>query len=682
MSKKLVIVESPHKSKTIEKYLGKEFKVVSSLGHIRDLSTAGKYGFGVDIDNDFKPDYKIIKGKTKLVKELKKDVKDADFVYLATDPDREGEAISWHLYDTLGLQEEGYQRIVFNEITKSAVLGSFDKARKIDDNLVKSQETRRILDRIIGFRLSKLMQSKTGGKSAGRVQSVALKLIVDREREIEAFIPEEYFEIEATFNDFTAKLETYNHKKIEIKKENEAKEILSKLSNAFKIESVEKKEKNKKSKAPFTTSTMQQEASTKLGFSSKKTMVIAQKLYEGINLKDGAEGLISYMRTDSIRLSDEFTKMTYGYIKDTYGSEYVGYVKKSNKTENVQDAHEAIRPTNINYTPDKIKEYLSNDEYKLYSLIYYRALASLMKDAKFEATSVILDNNNYQFKTTGQVLLFDGYLKVYNKYEDSEDTVLPDFSAYKSNVVVSNNIEYSSHTTKPPARYTESKLIKEMEELGIGRPSTYAKTIATIEERDYVKLVDKKFVPTDMGIETTDKLQEFFKDIINVEYTRNMENDLDRIAEGNLEWDKLLALFYKDFEPKVEVAFKEMQKKDAEPTGENCPKCGSPMVIKQSRYGKFTACSNYPTCKYIKNEKEEKEVKEIMDCPKCDGKVVERKTKKGKIFYGCSNYPKCDFATWDEPLPEPCPNCHGTLTIKKDKIKCTNCDYERTNDKN
>lgn len=682
MSKKLVIVESPHKSKTIEKYLGKEFKVVSSLGHIRDLSTAGKYGFGVDIDNDFKPDYKIIKGKTKLVKELKKDVKDADFVYLATDPDREGEAISWHLYDTLGLQEEGYQRIVFNEITKSAVLGSFDKARKIDDNLVKSQETRRILDRIIGFRLSKLMQSKTGGKSAGRVQSVALKLIVDREREIEAFIPEEYFEIEATFNDFTAKLETYNHKKIEIKKENEAKEILSKLSNAFKIESVEKKEKNKKSKAPFTTSTMQQEASTKLGFSSKKTMVIAQKLYEGINLKDGAEGLISYMRTDSIRLSDEFTKMTYGYIKDTYGSEYVGYVKKSNKTENVQDAHEAIRPTNINYTPDKIKEYLSNDEYKLYSLIYYRALASLMKDAKFEATSVILDNNNYQFKTTGQVLLFDGYLKVYNKYEDSEDTVLPDFSAYKSNVVVSNNIEYSSHTTKPPARYTESKLIKEMEELGIGRPSTYAKTIATIEERDYVKLVDKKFVPTDMGIETTDKLQEFFKDIINVEYTRNMENDLDRIAEGDLEWDKLLALFYKDFEPKVEVAFKEMQKKAAEPTGENCPKCGSPMVIKQSRYGKFTACSNYPTCKYIKNEKEEKEVKEIMDCPKCDGKVVERKTKKGKIFYGCSNYPKCDFATWDEPIPEPCPKCHGILTIKKDKIKCTNCDYERTNDKN
>ena len=539
MSKKLVIVESPHKSKTIEKYLGKDFKVVSSVGHIRDLSTSGKYGFGVDIDNNFKPDYKIIKGKAKLVKELKKDIKDADFVYLATDPDREGEAISWHLYDTLGLKEENYDRIVFNEITKKAVLDSFNKARKIDDNLVKSQETRRILDRIIGFRLSKLMQSKTGGKSAGRVQSVALKLIVDREREIEAFIPEEYFEIEAKFNDFDAKLDTYNHKKIEIKKESEAKEILSKLSNAFKIESIDKKEKAKKSKFPFTTSTLEQEASTKLGFTSKKTMMIAQKLYEGINLKDGAEGLISYMRTDSVRLSDEFIKDTYGYIKDNYGSEYVGYVKKSNKTENVQDAHEAIRPTNINNNPEKIKEYLTNDEYKLYSLIYYRALASLMKDAKVEATTVILDNNNYQFKVNGQILIFDGYLKVYSKYEDSEDKVLPDFSNYKSNVLVANTIEYTSHTTKPPARYTESKLIKEMEELGIGRPSTYAKTIDTIEERGYVKVIDKKFIPTEVGIETTDKLQEFFKDIINVEYTKNMEDDLDKIAEGNMEWNKL-----------------------------------------------------------------------------------------------------------------------------------------------
>lgn len=679
MLKKLVIVESPHKSKTIEKYLGKDFKVVSSVGHIRDLSTSGKYGFGVDIDNNFKPDYKIIKGKTKLVKELKKDIKNADFVYLATDPDREGEAISWHLYDTLGLKEENYNRIVFNEITKKAVLDSFNKARKIDDNLVKSQETRRILDRIIGFRLSKLMQSKTGGKSAGRVQSVALKLIVDREREIEAFIPEEYFEIEAKFNDFDAKLDTYNHKKIEIKKESEAKEILSKLSNAFKIESIDKKEKAKKSKFPFTTSTLEQETSTKLGFTSKKTMMIAQKLYEGINLKDGAEGLISYMRTDSVRLSDEFIKETYGYIKDNYGSEYVGYVKKSNKTENVQDAHEAIRPTNINNNPEKIKEYLTNDEYKLYSLIYYRALASLMKDAKVEATTVILDNNNYQFKVNGQILIFDGYLKVYSKYEDSEDKVLPDFSNYKSNVLVANTIEYTSHTTKPPARYTESKLIKEMEELGIGRPSTYAKTIDTIEERGYVKVIDKKFIPTEVGIETTDKLQEFFKDIINVEYTKNMEDDLDKIAEGNMEWNKLLSIFYQEFEPKVEVAFKNMEKKAPEETGELCPNCGSPLVIKQSKYGKFTACSNYPTCKYIKSNKEEKEVKEIISCPKCDGKILEKKTKRGKIFYGCSNYPKCDFASWDKPIEEKCPTCGGTLTEKKDKIKCMNCDYERTN---
>lgn len=679
MSKKLVIVESPHKSKTIEKYLGKDFKVVSSVGHIRDLSTSGKYGFGVDIDNNFKPDYKIIKGKAKLVKELKKDIKDADFVYLATDPDREGEAISWHLYDTLGLKEENYDRIVFNEITKKAVLDSFNKARKIDDNLVKSQETRRILDRIIGFRLSKLMQSKTGGKSAGRVQSVALKLIVDREREIEAFIPEEYFEIEAKFNDFDAKLDTYNHKKIEIKKESEAKEILSKLSNAFKIESIDKKEKAKKSKFPFTTSTLEQEASTKLGFTSKKTMMIAQKLYEGINLKDGAEGLISYMRTDSVRLSDEFIKETYGYIKDNYGSEYVGYVKKSNKTENVQDAHEAIRPTNINNNPEKIKEYLTNDEYKLYSLIYYRALASLMKDAKVEATTVILDNNNYQFKVNGQILIFDGYLKVYSKYEDSEDKVLPDFSNYKSNVLVANTIEYTSHTTKPPARYTESKLIKEMEELGIGRPSTYAKTIDTIEERGYVKVIDKKFIPTEVGIETTDKLQEFFKDIINVEYTKNMEDNLDKIAEGNMEWNKLLSIFYQEFEPKVEVAFKNMEKKAPEETGELCPNCGSPLVIKQSKYGKFTACSNYPTCKYIKSNKEEKEVKEIISCPKCDGKILEKKTKREKIFYGCSNYPKCDFASWDKPIEEKCPTCNGTLTEKKDKIKCMNCDYERTN---
>ena len=675
MSKKLVIVESPSKSKTIEKYLGKDYKVVSSLGHIRDLSTSGKFGFGVDLDNHFKPDYKIIKGKKKLVTELKKQVKDSDFVYLATDPDREGEAISWHLYDTLGLKKEDYERIVFNEITKDVILSSFSKARKIDDNLVKSQETRRILDRIIGFRLSKLMQSKTEGKSAGRVQSVALKLIVDREREISAFNIEKYYEIDAYFNSFDAKLESYKKDKIEIKDIEYANKILAQLDKEFIIEAVEKKKKEKKSKFPFTTSTLQQEASNKLNFTSKKTMSIAQKLYEGISLKDETVGLITYMRTDSVRMSDEFIKNTYGYIKNTYGENYIGYVKKSKKTENVQDAHEAIRPTSINRRPEDIKDYLSKDEYKLYHLIYYRALASLMKDATVEATSVTLFNNDYRFKTTGQILIFDGYLKVYSCYEENNDKIIPDLIT--NSKISSNEIKISEHETKPPARYTESKLIKEMEELGIGRPSTYAKTIDTLKERAYVNVVEKKFVPTEIGIEITDKLQEFFKDIINVKYTKEMEDDLDKIADGDLTWYKLLDRFYNDFEPKVEVAFKEMEKKSPTETGEMCPNCGNPLVIKQSKYGKFIACSNYPECKYIKNNEEKKEEHIIMKCPHCDGMIVEKTTRRGKTFYGCNNYPKCKTATWDKPTGELCPNCSELLVEGKDGIKCTSCDYKK-----
>lgn len=677
MPKKLVIVESPSKSKTIEKYLGKDYKVVSSLGHIRDLSTTGKYGFGIDIDNAFKPNYEIIKGKKKLVKELIKEVKQSDFVYLATDPDREGEAISWHLYDTLGLSNNNYKRIVFNEITKDVILSSFTKAREIDTNLVKSQETRRMLDRIIGFRLSKLMQSKTGGKSAGRVQSVALKLIVDKEREIEKFISEEYYEIEANFTEFTAKLDTYNHKKIEIKTEFEAKEIIKSLSKAFKIEKIDRAEKSKKAKPPYITSTLQQDASTKLNYTSKKTMMLAQKLYEGITLKDETVGLITYMRTDSIRLSEEFIKPTYSFIKDKYGEAYLGTVKVSKKTENVQDAHEAIRPTSIKRTPESVKPYLSNDEYKLYKMIYYRALASLMKDAKIETTTITLDNNNYQFKASGSILTFDGYLKVYSDYEENNDSILPDLSTYKTNILAANDIIYSMHTTKPPSRYTESKLIKEMETLGIGRPSTYATTIGILEERGYVDVIDKKFYPTDIGIETTDKLQEYFKDIINVDYTKEMEDDLDKIADGNLEYLQLLSRFYKEFEPKVKEAFDNMEKKPPEETGELCPNCHSPLVIKRSKYGSFIACSNYPNCKYIKNEKEA--LQEIMPCPKCTGKIVAKKTKKGKIFYGCSNYPNCDFATWDEPINELCPNCHNFLIKKGKKIKCSNCSYEKNN---
>ena len=676
MPKNLVIVESPSKSKTIEKYLGKDYKVVSSLGHIRDLATTGKYGFGVDVDDNFKPNYKIIKGKSKLVKDLKKDIKESDFVYLATDPDREGEAISWHLYDALGLTDDKYERVVFNEITKNVILDSFNHARKIDNNLVSSQEARRILDRIIGFRLSKLMQSKTGGKSAGRVQSVALKLIVDREREIEAFNIEDYYEIDAHFKDFSAKLETYNNEELEIKTEEEAQNILNKLNEEFIIKEITKKEKAKKAKYPFITSTLQQEASTKLNFTSKKTMMLAQKLYEGVTLSNETVGLITYMRTDSVRLSDEFVKNTYGYIKENYGEEYIGYVKQMKKNDNVQDAHEAIRPTSINRTPDAVKPYLSNDEYKLYSLIYYRALASLMKDAKVLATTINLENNNYQFKATGQVLIFDGYLKVYKEYEDSEDKILPNLDNTKKQIA--EKVEYSKHSTKPPARYTESKLIKEMETLGIGRPSTYAKTIDTLEERNYVKVIDKKFHPTEIGIETTDKLQEYFKDIINVTYTKEMEDDLDKVAEGTLVETKLLDRFYKDFEPKVEEAFAKMEKKAPEQVGEQCPECGSELVIRNGRYGKFIACSNYPECKYIKKEeKENSPQKIIMKCPKCDGNIIERKSKKGKLFYGCSNFPKCKFASWDKPIETPCPKCGSTLVEKKDTmIKCMECDYE------
>ncbi len=671
MAKNLIIVESPSKSKTIEKYLGKDFKVVSSKGHIRDLATTGKFGLGVDVEGDFTPHYIAISGKKKLINELNKEVKNSDKIYLATDPDREGEAISWHLKDTLDIDDDKYVRVLFNEITKDKVIEAVNHPTKIDDNLVHSQETRRILDRIIGFRLSKLMQSKTGGKSAGRVQSVALKLIVDREREIEAFNPEEYWTITAIFDEFEANLFQYNNNDIKIENEEQANKVLSDLSDTFKITDIKKKTKNKKSKPPFITSTLQQDASNKLGFPAKKTMSIAQKLYEGMDIGSETVGLITYMRTDSIRLSDEFIKSTYAYISNNFGKEYIGYTKTSKKNDNVQDAHEAIRPTSINRTPESLKEYLSKDEYKLYSMIYYRALASLMADAKVDATSVVLNNNNYQFKATGSILIYDGYLKVYKDYEKNEDKILPEFN---NDEIKSNNIEKEQHFTSPPARYTEAKLIKEMEELGIGRPSTYAKIMDTIKDRGYVELVEKKFKPTEIGIETTDKLQEFFSNIINVEYTANMENDLDSIADGDKESIKVLKDFYNIFEPLVQEAFHNMEKKQAEETGEKCPECGNPLVIRKGRYGEFTACSNYPECKYIK--KEEKEIKVLAKCPKCGGNIVERKTKRGKVFYGCSNFPKCKVATWDEPIDRTCPQCKELLVKKKDIIKCSTCNYE------
>ena len=672
MAKNLVIVESPSKSKTIEKYLGKDYKVVSSKGHIRDLATTGSFGLGVDIEHGFQPNYVPIKGKASVIKELKKDVKDSDMVYLASDPDREGEAIAWHLKDALGIKDKNYKRVLFNEITHDKVLEAMQNPTVIDDNLVKSQETRRILDRIIGFRLSKLLQRKIGAKSAGRVQSVALKLIVDREREIEAFIPEEYWKIIAIFPEYEAELFRYKEDDIELHSEDEANSVLDALGEDYTVESIEKKEKARKSKFPFITSTLQQEASIKLGFPARKTMTIAQKLYEGIDLGTETVGLITYMRTDSIRLSDDFVRPAMKYIEEKYGKRYLGYVKQAKKTDNVQDAHEAIRPTSVLRDPLTVKQYLSNDEFKLYSLIYKRTLASLMADATVNQTTIIFDNHDYKFKTTGSVLLFDGYLKIYQDYESNEDKILPEIGDHE--VCHTTNVESSQHFTQPPARYSEAKLIKELEELGIGRPSTYATIIDTIKSRDYVTLEDKKFKPTTIGIETTDKLQEFFSDLINTDYTRDMENDLDFIADGKLVWNEVLQKFYDLFEPRVESAFTDMEKKKPEETGEICPECGNPLVIRKGKFGEFTACSNYPECKYIK--KEEVAVVEICDCPNCDGKIIEKKSRKGKVFYGCNHYPKCKTAYWDKPVDRKCPECGSMLTEKNHTVKCSNCTYE------
>lgn len=670
--KKLVIVESPSKSKTIEKYLGDEFKVVASMGHIRDLATTGKFGLGVDVDGDFEPSYIPMKGKKKVISDLKKLAKDADLVYLATDPDREGEAISWHLKQALSLDKD-YKRVTFNEITKNVVIDAINNPRDIDINLVKSQETRRILDRIIGFRLSKLMQSKTGGKSAGRVQSVALKLIVDREREIEAFIPEEYWSITAQFDGFDADITKYKNEKLEIKNEEEAQSILDSLDKEFEISNIESKEKNKKGVMPFKTSTLQQTAANRLNFSSSKTMRIAQKLYEGIDLGSETVGLITYMRTDSERLSPMFISEAFKFIEEKYGKEYVGAVKQQKKNDNMQDAHEGIRVTSAYRTPESVKAYLTPDEYKLYSLIYARSIACLMADGKTLATTITLLNNGYEFKATGSVLIFDGYLKVYKDFETSEDKVFPKLDGVNS--VVSNDVIKEQHFTKPAARYTESSLIKELESLGIGRPSTYATIMETIKARDYVKVEDKKFIPTKVGIETSDKLQEGFSDIINVEYTANMENELDEIADAKVDNIELLKTFYNKFEPMVQDAFKNMEKKEAEETGENCPDCGSPLVIRNGRYGEFVACSNYPNCKYIKKE----EVVEVVicKCPVCgNGNIVEKKSRRGKLFYGCNNYPKCKTAYWDKPTNRFCPECSGVLLDKNGKVYCNSCEYK------
>lgn len=671
MYDKLVIVESPSKSKTIENYLGKDYHVTSSKGHIRDLSTSGKDGLGIDQENEYKPKYVISKDKKDVVKELKAAVKEAKTVYLATDPDREGEAISWHLADVLGLDMDADNRVVFNEVTKDAVVDALNHPRKIDQNLVKSQETRRVLDRIIGFKLSKLLQRKIKSKSAGRVQSVALRLIVEKEREIEAFVPEEYWKVKANFIkddiDFVVELNKKGTKKVKISNEAEALEIFNALSKSFVVDSVKKTSKKRESKPPFITSTLQQEASSKLGFKARKTMMIAQKLYEGVQLEDETVGLITYMRTDSTRLSDVFVESATNYIKEKYGANYVGKVKISKKKENIQDAHEGIRPTSAMRTPESVKEHLTNDEFKLYSLIYARAIASLMAPSKFDATSLVLENNDYFFNASGSVLKFDGYLRVYSQYEKQKDEVLPE--VVENEVLESQNIEKTQHFTKPPARYTEAKLIKEMEELGIGRPSTYAMIIDTIQTRGYVELVEKAFKPTESGILTSDRLTQFFNDIINVEYTAQMEKELDDIAEGEDDYFDAIDHFIKKFQPLLDEANEKMEVIAPKKTGEKCPECGHDLVERHGRYGKFVACENYPECKYIKKEKVEPEYTGET-CPKCGSPMVFKTGRYGK-FEACSNYPECKYIKNSRKKAEPvmtdevCPNCGSPVVIKK-----------------
>ncbi len=647
--KNLVIVESPSKSKTIEKYLGKDFTVTSSKGHICDLATRGKEGLGVDIENGFKPTYEISEDKKNVVKQLKQQVKNADFVYLATDPDREGEAISWHLARELGLDLNENNRIVFNEITKNAVINALNEPHKIDMALVRSQETRRILDRIIGFKLSKLLQKKIGSKSAGRVQSIALRMICDREKEINAFVPEEYWTITAKLdNGLDTELTKYRNKKLEIKNETQADEILNSLGSEFVLTDISEKSKKRSAFLPFITSTLQQEASIKLGFGSKKTMMVAQTLYEGVELKNGAQGLITYMRTDSTRLSKEFIVAAMDKIENEYGKEYKGFYRVKND-EGSQDAHEAIRPTSLLNDPESVKPYLTNDQYRLYKFIYIRALSSLMADAVFSSVTYSFDNNEYLFTVSGSKMEFDGFLKIYSDYDKSKDIILPKLN--KNDVFKAKRVEKLQHFTEAPARYTEARLIKALEEEGVGRPSTYATIIDTIVKRNYVELKKasdsgktKFFFPTKQGILTDEKLREYFLSVINVKYTAEMESELDEIAENKLDNVEALSMFYEKFQPLVDSAYDSMEKLQPEKTGEICPECGGDIVIRNGRYGKFKSCINYPTCRWHESlVKKETPEDTGRTCPKCGRPLLKRKSRYGTYFIGCSGYPKCSY---------------------------------------
>ena len=652
--KNLVIVESPSKSKTIAKYLGKDYTVVSSKGHIRDLAIKGKDGLGVDIENDFAPTYVVSKDKTDTVKDLQKQAKKADNVYLATDPDREGEAISWHLAEELGLGTDELDRVTFHEITRNAVTEAFKKPRTIDMDLVHSQETRRILDRIIGFKLSKLLNTKIKSKSAGRVQSVALKLIVEREKEINAFVPEEYWTLDAVFEKsrrkFNASLSRINGEKAQLRNEEEAMKAYEACQGPFTVTEIKVTSRHRDPRPPFITSTLQQEASTKLSFSAKRTMSVAQRLYEGIDTGHGEEGLITYMRTDSTRLSNVFINDARTLILDNYGKEYLGGYRVRNDA-NSQDAHEAIRPTSLANTPEALKPYLTNEQYRLYKLIYARALSSLMAPAKYDSLSVTLSREGYDFTAQGSTLKFDGYLKVYGDYDSSKDVILPVMN--EGEVLEAIELKANQHFTEPPARYTEARLIKALEEDGIGRPSTYAMIIDTIQARNYVTLEKvseksrtKVFKPTEQGTLTVEKLDEFFSDIINVDYTARMESELDEIAEGKADETETLRTFYDRFSPLLDKAYEGMEKKEPEKVGETCPECGGELVYRTSRYGRFISCGNFPKCRYTRQiEKTEKEKPEPTGkvCPECGGELLKRKSRYGTYFHGCSNFPKCRY---------------------------------------
>ncbi|WP_342041716.1 type I DNA topoisomerase [Bacillus sp. OTU2372] len=683
----LVIVESPAKAKTIERYLGNKYKVKASMGHVRDLPRSQ---MGVNVENSFEPKYITIRGKGPVLKELKTAAKKAKKVYLAADPDREGEAIAWHLAHSLDVDIHSDCRVVFNEITKDAIKESFKHPRPINMDLVDAQQARRILDRLVGYNISPLFWKKVKkGLSAGRVQSVAVRLIIDREKEIKDFTPEEYWTIEGEFlkgkDQFSgAFYSLVGQEKSELKSEADVQEVLKQMKdNKFEVVSVTKKERRRNPAPPFITSSLQQEAARKLNFRAKKTMMLAQQLYEGIELgKEGTVGLITYMRTDSTRISDVAQGEAASYIKAEFGEEYLkNDQRKEKKQTNAQDAHEAIRPTSTIREPNSLKEFLSRDQLRLYKLIWERFLASQMAQAVMDTMSVDLQNGNVIFRATGSKIKFPGFMKVYVEGTDDQvdgpNKMLPDLK--KGDEVFKKDIDPKQHFTQPPPRYTEARLVKTLEELGIGRPSTFAPTLDTIQKRGYVTLDNKRFVPTELGDIVHELMVEFFPEILDVEFTVKMEQGLDNVEEGKVSWVQVIDEFYRDFEIHLEKAEKEMQSVEIkdEPAGEDCENCGSPMVFKMGRYGKFMACSNFPDCRNTKAI-----VKEIgVTCPTCkEGQIIERKSKKRRLFYGCTNYPNCEFISWDKPLPRPCPKCEGMLVEKKLKkgvqVQCVTCDYK------